>query len=391
MKKVIVLTAFLIVLIINCYSQKIIESNNRFAFDFYKNIQSKNENIIFSPSSISSAFAMTYAGARNNTFNEISEVFYFEKNLEVFNSDYYNLINIKSNSKNVSLNNANSIWFEKTFKLNSEYLSTNKQYYNSSSNFVDFKNNSEKSRLQINLWVEKNTNGKIKDLLSSSSIDNSTKLVLVNALYFKGDWKTKFKKENNTTGDFQVSKRSKLNTTFMNSKITSWYYEDKYAQVIEIPYSDRNTSLMIIVPKSFRRIKKLKKKFNYEYYQTYISNKQKKSINLSMPKFKVLSEYNLVDNLRTMGIKDAFTGNADFSGICSNEHLFISDAIHKAIIEIDENGTEAAAATAVVMRKTSILLESVKVTIDKPFIYILRNNESNLIYFMGQINNPKTN
>jgi serpin B len=388
MKKIIALTTFLILLIISCYSQNIIESNNRFAFDFYKNIQSKSENIIFSPASISSAFAMTYAGSNNNTFNEISEVFYFEKNLKVFNSDYYNLINLKSNSKSVSLNNANSIWFEKDLKLNSEYLSTNKQYYNSSSNFADFKNNSEKSRLQINSWVEKNTNGKIKDLLSSSSIDNSTKLVLVNALYFKGDWKTKFKKENNTTGDFQVSKRSKLNTTFMNSKINSWYYEDKYAQIIEIPYSDRSTSLMIIIPKSFRKIKKLNKKFNYGYYQTYISNKQKKKIDLLIPKFKVLSEYNLVKNLKKLGIKDAFAGNADFSGICSNEHLFISDAIHKAIIEIDENGTEAAAATAVVMRKTSILLDSVKVTIDKPFIYILRNNENNCIYFMGKVFNP---
>lgn len=371
------------------FAQEIIESNNKFCFDIYKKINQNNENFIFSPSSITSAMAMTYAGAKNNTLNEISDVFYFNKNLIEFNKDYINLSNFDVDKRSdIKFHNANSLWIQKGLQLNAEYLKANKEYYNGSSYFEDFQSNPELARKNINSWVEENTNDKITNLLKPSSISNSTRLVLVNALYFKGSWDKQFKEKYNTQSNFQTGKKEFQERTFMNTEINSWYYEDKYAEIIDIPYSDGKFSLMIILPKQYKRLKKIEKKLNNEYYNIYSTNKKRKRIKLSLPKFEIETDIDLNNTLISMGIKDAFNSSADFSGITTQEKLYISKVLHKAKIIVNEEGTEAAAATAVVMRKTAILAEAVEFNVNKPFIYILRNNENNCIYFMGKIIDP---
>lgn len=391
MKTFIIALSFL-VLSQSSFAQKeasIIESNNKFSFDIYQKLKKQSENIIFSPASITSALAMTYVGAKNNTLNEISKTFYFDIDINTFSKDYTKLLNLKEISKSeLSFYNANSLWIQNELSLKKNFLNINKQYFSSSLHFTDFVNEPELSRLKINQWVEDNTNKKIKDLLEANTIDNSTRLVLVNALYFKGAWQNKFDKKNNTVENFQVGRNKFIKATYMNRYIHSWYYEDKYAQIIDIPYSGEDISLMIILPKSYKKIKKFEKKLNYEYYINYAQNKEILRIDLSLPKFSIESDFNLNRTLHEMGIKDAFTSNADFSGITEQERLFISRVIHKANIAIDEEGTEATAATAVVMRKSLFLGDEVKVNINKPFIYILRNNVNNCIYFMGKINNP---
>jgi serpin B len=372
-------------------AQDIIESNNRFAFDIYKLLSKTDKNLIFSPASITSAISMTYIGAKNNTFNEISNAFYFNKNISEFNTGYYKLVENYSNKKStVKLFNANSLWIQEGLKLNSEFLESNKKYYSSSANFTDFSLNPEKSRITINEWVESNTNNKIKNLLKPSSIDNGTRLVLVNALYFKGAWATKFKKEKNTTEDFQIKKKENVKTEFMNNSISSWYYEDKYCEIIDIPYENKDISLLIMLPKTYKKLKKVEKQLNYEYYQNYLNQKSLKRIQLSLPKFNTESEFDLNESLNKLGIKEAFTMNADFSGITENEKLYISKVVHKANIELDEEGTEAAAATAVVMRKTTAMpIEDVVIfKADRPFIYMIRDQKTNTIYFIGKILNP---
>ena len=382
----------LISLVLICrftFSQDIIESNNRFSFDIFKKLKSSNENLIFSPASVTSAIAMTYIGAKNNTFDEISNTFYFNKNQEEFSKGYIKLIdiNFKKNS-DIKFYNANSLWIQEDLELNQQFLDINKQYFSSSTQFTNFIKDPEKSRISINQWVEKNTNNKISNLLKPSSIDKSTRLVLVNALYFKGSWKKEFDKKKNTEENFQIGKKDFITTTFMNTGINSWYYEDKYSQIIDIPYKDDKISIMIILPKSYKKLKKLEKELNYDYYINYSTNKEKRRINLSLPKFKLESEFDLNKTLSELGIKDAFTGNADFSGITIDEKLYISNVVHKANIQVDEEGTEAAAATAVVMRKTSVLLETIDFKVNKPFIYFIRNNETDCIYFMGKVINP---
>lgn len=370
----------------------IIESNNRFSFDIFHKLGKTEKNLIFSPASITSAMAMTYIGAKDGTLDEISKTFYFNTDIDKFSKDYKTLINLNSDKKSsLKFYNANSLWIQKNLELNKNFLDLNKQYFSSSLCYTDFINTPEKSRLEINNWVEKNTNNKITNLLKPSSIDNATRLVLVNALYFKGTWKDKFDKEKNTENDFQIDRKKFVKTVFMNRYIDSWYYSDRFSQIIEIPYSSKNFSLMIILPKSYKKLKKIEKKLTYEYYNNYILNKEKKRINLSIPKFDIESEFDLKKTLSNLGIKEAFTNNANFSGITNSENLYISNVVHKANIAIDEEGTEAAAATAVIMRKTAMLLENVDFIVNKPFIYILRNNETNCIYFMGKITNPTKN
>jgi serpin B len=364
----------------------IIESNNRFSFDIYQKLKKHDKNIIFSPASITSAIAMTYIGAKNNTFSEIGKTFYFNSDINTFSNDYKNLIIFKENDKSkLSLYNANSLWIQNELLINKDFLNFNKKYFLSSLHFTDFINDSDQSRLKINKWVEDNTNNKIKDLLQPNTIDHTTRLVLVNALYFKGAWLNKFREEDNTSENFQIDKKEFVKAVFMNAYINSWYYEDKYAQIIDIPYSDENISLMIILPKSYKKLKKIEKKLNYEYYNSYIQTKEKRRIFLSLPKFKVESEFNLNKTLNDLGIKDAFTSAADFTGITKAEKLYISQVVHKANITVDEEGTEASASTAVIMRKTLVLLENVDFKVNKPFIFVLRNNENNCIYFIGKI------
>jgi serine protease inhibitor len=391
MMKRLLLATLVSTILFSAQAQDIIESNNRFTFDIYKKLSKTDKNLIFSPASITSAMSMTYTGAKNNTFNEISNTFYFNKNISEFNLAYNKLVENYSDKKStVKLFNANSLWIQKGLKLNAEFLENNKKFYSSSANLTDFSSNPEESRITINEWVESNTNNKIKNLLKPSSIDNGTRLVLVNALYFKGAWATKFKKEKNTTENFQIKKKEKIKTEFMNNSVSSWYYEDQYCEIIDIPYSKKEISLLIILPKSYKKTKKLEKKLNYEYYLNYIENKSRKRIQLALPKFKIESEFDLNESLNQLGIKEAFTMSADFSGITKDEKLYISKVIHKANIELDEEGTEAAAATAVVMRKTTAMTieDVVEFKANRPFIYLIRNNKTNTIYFIGKVLNP---
>lgn len=389
MKKTLLILAFFTLISNIGYSQNIIESNNKFSFDIYKKIKT-NENFIFSPASITSAMGMTYAGSKGNTLAEISKVFHFNPSLDEFHKDFRFLTQFNTiKTSNLEFHSANSIWIDKSLRIKDEYMDINKKFYSGSAFLEDFVNKPDIARNHINKWVEKQTNNKITNLLKPSSIASSTRLVLVNAIYFKGPWDKAFNEKNNTKEDFQIERRTFEEKTFMNTQVNSWYYQDKYAEIIDIPYSDKRYSLMIILPKKYRRMKCVEKKLCYNYYINYTKQKQKKKINLSIPKFEIESDFDLNETLIKMGIKDAFNSTADFSGISESEKLYISKVLHKAKISIDEKGTEAAAATAVVMRKTSILAETVDFKANRPFIYILRNNQTNSIYFMGKVVNPK--
>ncbi len=368
----------------------IIESNNRFAFDVYHKLYNTGNNLIFSPASITSAIAMTAVGAKDNTYNEIRSVFYFPHNKTELSTSYFTVFgNQKEQSKYIKLYNANSLWIQKTLELSNDFLDVNREFFNSSLYYTDFFNNPEKSTNDINSWVSKHTNSRIKDLIKPSVIDKATRLVLVNALYFQGAWNEPFNEKQNTKDQFQIGKRDFITTTFMNKTMSVWYYSDKCLQIVEIPYQDNNYSLMIIIPKSYKIYKKVEKLISYDFYKYYIDHKEMKGIDLSLPRFNTESEFDLNSALYDLGIKEAFTGSANFSGITTQEKLYISKVIHKANITIDEKGTEAAAATAVTMRKTSMANYSEKVVINKPFIFILRNNENNLIYFVGKIMHPE--
>ncbi|MFO7827560.1 MAG: serpin family protein [Bacteroidales bacterium] len=369
--------------------QLLVDNNNRFAFDIYKEFKSDHSNLIFSPFSISSAMAMTYAGAENNTAKEFQNSLYFLEEKELFHQEFSNLLkNFDSDKKSsVEFYNANSLWVQKNFKLKDEFLMINKKYYSSALFSADFNNPGQSSK-EINDWVEKNTKNKINNLIQPSALGPDTRLVLVNAIYFKGGWDKPFKSEKNTEDKFTISKNEEVTTTFMNGEIKTWYYKDCLKEIIEIPYADNDYAMIIILPKNYRKLKWVERFLSVKCMERYVKKREKLSVKISIPKFKLDGEFDLKEALNELGLKDAFTGAADFSAM-ADEKLFIDKVVHKATIDVNEEGTEAAAATAVMMRKTSVLMESVSFKADHPFIYAIKNTKNGTIYFLGRVMNPE--
>jgi len=372
--------------------QIIVDNNNRFAIDVYKELKEDKSNLIFSPFSISTAMAMTYAGAENKTAKEFQKTLFFLEDKQLFHQEFNHLFDDITSGKKSSVEfyNANSLWIQQNFKLKDEFLNITKKYYSSALYYTNF-NQKEKSAEKINGWVEKNTQNKIKNLIQPSALGSDTRLVLINALYFKGRWDKPFRKEKNSEEPFTTARNEEVTTTFMNGQIKTWYYKDCLKEIIEIPYTNKDYALMIILPKNYRKLKWVERFLSVRCLERYEKKKERYNVQIAVPRFAIGSEFNLKDIFKELGMEDAFTGSADFSGMTEETKLYIDQVIHKAIIDVNEEGTEAAAATAVVMRKTSVLMENVTFKANRPFIYAIRNTKDGTIYFLGKIMNPKNN
>src|SRR6056297_1716378 len=390
-------TLFLILLIFQFTSflksqnkQIIVDNNNRFAIDIYKKLQDSNNNLVFSPFSISSAMAMTYAGAENKTAKEFQKILYFLEDKPLFHQEFGKLFQeiVADKKSSVEFYNANSLWIQQNFKLKEEFLDINKKHYSSALFYTDFYQ-TQKAAGEINGWVEKNTRNKITDLIQPTALGPDTKLVLVNALYFKGAWDTPFKKEKNTKDKFTISKNEEVTTTFMNEQVKTWYYKDCLKEIIEIPYANKDYALMTILPKNYRKLKWVERFLSVKCMERYEKKKEKYNVKISIPKFNMDSEFNLKDLFQELGMKEAFSGDADFSGMTEKPKLFIDEVIHKSTINVNEEGTEAAAATAVIMRRTAVLIENVTFKANRPFIYAIKNTNDGSIYFLGKVVNPE--
>ena len=369
--------------------QSLIEGNNQFTLELFSNLSSANENIIISPFSVSSALAMTYAGAKNNTQSQMSYVLHFNHNQEVLHTDFSQLLsNIKAlNSDGNEVNIANSLWVQNKFKLQESYLKTIKTNYASDVQSVDFVLESEKTRGTINKWVESKTNQKIKDLIPVGGITKSTMLVLTNAIYFLGTWENKFDVKNTTESLFYLNEEAKVNAPFMRQTAKFKYFEDEFIQVIDLPYAKNKLSMIVVMPKEKFGLMKITKAMLNDNYTHILAGLQMQKVAISLPKFKASSSFDLGAKLSEMGMPDAFTSAADFSGITGSKDLNISKIMHKAFIEVNEKGTEAAGATTVVMEKTSYVKTPV-FTADSPFLYLIKDNISGSILFIGKIVNP---
>src|SRR6056297_1462357 len=370
--------------------QIIVDNNNRFAIDVYKELKENKSNLIFSPFSISTAMAMTYAGAENKTAKEFQKTLFFLEDKQLFHQEFNHLFQgIASDKKSsVEFHNANSLWIQQNFKLKDEFLNITKKYYSSALYYTDF-NQKGKSAEKINGWVEKNTQNKIRNLIQPSALGSDTRLVLINALYFKGRWDKPFRKEKNSEEPFTTARNEEVTTTFMNGQIKTWYYKDCLKEIIEIPYTNKDYALMIILPKNYRKLKWVERFLSVKCLERYEKKKEKYNVKISIPKFNMDSEFNLKDLFQELGMKEAFSGDADFSGMTEKPKLFIDEVIHKSTINVNEEGTEAAAATAVIMRRTAVLIENVTFKANRPFIYAIKNTNDGSIYFLGKVVNPE--
>ena len=397
MKKLISILTLIIVIILfsnnswanNNEDLKVVSQGiNKFSFDLYKKLKDKNkeENLFYSPASISIALAMTYAGARGDTEKQMANVLNFTLPQDRLHPAYSKLIeNLKSN-KDYELSIANALWLQKDYKYLQEFLNIMKKYYKGGFNEVDFEANPEDARIKINNWVSKETKEKIKDLLNPKDITSLTRLVLTNAIYFKGKWQTEFNKKSTKDEDFYLINGQKTKVKMMYQKNTFNYYENDDLQLLEMPYKGDNVSMVIILPKA-GKFKTVEDMMDEKKLQEWIKSATKTEVETYIPRFKFTQRFDLSKVLSDMGMKDAFSPAADFSGINGEKDLYITKVIHKAFVEVNEEGTEAAAATAVVI-DTKALIEELVFKADHPFIFLIRDKEMGSILFMGRVMDP---
>ncbi|XP_041595757.1 serpin B3 isoform X2 [Vulpes lagopus] len=362
-------------------------ANTRFAFDLFQQFKTskKGDNIFFSPLSISSALAMTYLGAKENTALEIGKVLHFneatesttgrtttdhvEKTENVHHQFQKLLTELKKPTDAYELNMANKFYGEKKYQFLQEYMDNIKKFYLASVESVDFNNAAEESRKKINSWVESQTNEKIKDMFPKDSL-NHTILVLVNAVYFKGQWDTKFDTKNTVEKEF-------------------WLDKDLQAKILEIPYKGKYLSMMLLLPHEVDGLQKLEDQLTAEKLIEWTSsqNMSNGQVDLYLPRFKVEESYELKATLKALGMVDAFnTKSANFSGMTGRQDLVVSKVRHKSFVEVTEEGTEAAASTDV-----EVIAKSAPTYLfhcDHPFLFFIKHNKTNSILFLGRVSSP---
>jgi len=388
------------------FEKAVADANNQFGLDFYRTIRNnpdyQNRNLFFSPYSISTAFSVTYEGARGQTASEIQGVFHFPQNDTVRrlgNADLYDDIN--SANASYTLKTANALWAEKTYPFLPEYVNVSDQYYHAKLTNLDFNGQPEASRATINNWVEMQTDNKIQDLLPPGSISpNATKLVITNAVYFKGTWQTQFNKS--LTTDAQFTTGSGQGTTVPMMQIAGdpakfRYMESDTFQALELPYTNaggKPLSMLIVLPKG-NDLTPVEENLDLQQLAKIKNALSTRKVDVYIPRFTLEQTYSLPATLSGMGMPTAFgmstTGaSPDFSGMDGTHNLYIGDAIHKSYVDVDEEGTEAAAATAVTFNWGAVATQETPVVFraDHPFIFLIEDTNSGNILFMGRVVNP---
>jgi len=373
--------------------ESIITANNQFALDFYSEIKGEDENIFFSPYSLSVALAMTYEGARGKTAEEMRSVFYFPQEDSFRRESYLSLDSwLTREETEHELNIANALWAQEGFAFLQEYFDIITAYYQGLIENLDFIKDPEGSRIIINKWVEEKTKEKIKDLIPKGLINNLTRLVLTNAIYFKGDWVQEFDKKETREQDFYITPEQTVKVDMMrrlDEEAEFPYYETENLQILEMSYSGKETSMLVLLPKK-HNLEEIEEQLTLENLSTWQENLEEKEVRVYFPKFKLETKYFLGNLLSQMGMPAAFTKFADFSGMTGEKNLMITEVIHQAFVEVDEKGTEAAAATAVLFGETVSPIEPTIPVFraDRPFIFLIQEKETGSILFMGRVLNP---
>ncbi|XP_039107820.1 serpin B3 isoform X2 [Hyaena hyaena] len=363
------------------------EANTHFAWDLFQQfkIAKKDDNIFYSPLSISAALAMTHLGAKGNTALQIEKVFHFneatkntqgatttdhvEKLGDMHHQFQKLLTELKKPTDAYELNIVNKFYGDNKYPFLQEYLDNVKKFYLASAESVDFKNAAEESRKKINSWVESQTNGKIKDMLPQRSLD-ATVLVLVNAVYFRGQWDKRFDKKYTVEEKF-------------------WLNKEVQAQVLEMPYKGKDLSMILLLPNEVDGLQKLEDQLTAEKLTEWTSsqNMSESLVDLYLPRFKVEEGYDLRGALMSLGMVDAFSGQkANFLGMTRKLDLVVSKVLHKSFVEVTEEGTEATASTVVTVGLTSPPIR--RFHCDHPFLFFIKHNKTNSILFLGRVSSP---
>ena len=377
----------------------VVSANNRFARDLYLQLARDPQNtgnIFFSPFSVSSALAITYEGARGTTADEIRSVFSFPQDSTVLRTGFSGIdAGINTGDTNYTLSTANALWAEQSFPFLADYIDTAGRWYSAGVMNLDFAGQPEASRQTINAWVSDRTNGKIQDLLPSGSIDPLTRLVITNAVYFKGTWVAQFDANKTSDEDFHVTPQQAVTVKMMQR--TGGGAEYPYAetpdlQLLSMPYAHgagNGLSMLVLLPKA-DSLAAAEAALDPENLSALEGSLFPQRVDVYFPKFRLETQYGLSGTLAAMGMPTAFSPTADFSGMDGRQDLYISDVVHKAFVNVDEEGTEAAAATGVVMRLNAIAREPPVPVFraDHPFLFLIRDDNTGAVLFIGRVSNP---
>lgn len=383
------------------YLGSVAEANNRFAFDLYPALaalpESAGRNIFCSPFSVSTALVITGEGASGKTADEILSVLHLPTDAATRRNGLGALNTlINSASADYTLRTANALWAEKTYAFLPSYTGTARQYYSAETTNLDFVGAPEESRSAINQWVLEKTDKKIRDLLPQGSITPLTRLVITNAIYFKGTWARQFDANLTQDADFTTSTGQVTKVRMMQDRgedAKYWYAETADLQYIELPYfqkTGKSLSMVVLLPKG-NDLRPAEATLSESNLSALKGSADHRTVEVYFPKFRVETGYKLAQTLSAMGMPTAFIpGSADFSGMDGTHELFISDVFHKAYIDVNEEGTEAAAATAVVMQLRGAPPGDNPPVFraDHPFIFLIRDNESGAILFLGRVSDP---
>ncbi len=370
-----------------------VEGNTAFALDLYLRLKKQPGNLFFSPYSISSALAMTYAGARKQTEREMARTLHF--NLAQTNlHEAFGALSARMNKvqrwNRITLMTANSLWCQQDYPFAKSFLDLVRIRYDGVARQVDFKHDAQADGAEINEWVEQKTKGKIKGIIGRGQLTSDTRLILCNAIYFKGTWQNQFKTSDTKPMYFEVNTNQVVTVPMMwqKSEFKMTHNDNDTVEMLELPYSGTDLSMIIILPVAIPYMPDLEQQLTLEHLHAWIAMLDQARLEQTavvLPRFTTAQTLDLANELKSLGMSSAFNSSADFSGIEATTNLFISDVMHTAFVEVNETGTEAAAVT-LVQAKTKGMPKSFRA--DHPFIYLIRENGSGTILFIGRIIDP---
>ncbi len=371
-------------------TKAVVAGNNAFALDLYGQLKTTNGNLFFSPFSISDCLAMTYAGARSNTEKQMAQVLHFNNSqVQTAFGEQGHRLNEAQKRTGIELSLANGLWFPKGHPPLPMFLAFAREQYAAEVKQFDFGTEADSARADINGWVNRKTKGKIRDIIPSGMLDRDSKLVLVNAIYFKGTWKTKFDPKNTRDSDFHLNTQRTVQcpTMFCSGKFLFYYHYGPpcSCEVLELPYIGKDFSLIAILPLEWDGLADLENNLSQTNLAALLASVQESDVHVSLPKFKLETELSLDKTLSAMGMSDAFDAGADFSGIDGTQVLYLSSVQHRAFVEVNEEGTTAAAATMSHHGTTGM---SPSFRADHPFLFLIRDNLSGSIIFLGRLVDP---
>ncbi|XP_032905363.1 leukocyte elastase inhibitor-like isoform X4 [Amblyraja radiata] len=373
----------------------LVTGNIQFALDLFKHLDEQNRvgNIFVSPFSISVALALVYLGAKEKTAAQMAQMLGFDEVKDVhseFQKLQTELINPKAK---YSLKLANRLYGEKTYTFLPDFLAASLKHYQAGLGAVDFLKAAEAARQEINSWTEEQTAGKIQNVLEKGTVGSDTRLVLVNAIYFKAKWKHTFKKRDSFTGQFKLNQSITKDLEMMQrTGFILYFHNREFAfKIIELPYVQDELSMIILLPDDNNGLETLQRSFTLNRLRNWTNPKNMSitSVEVTLPKFKLEEKYDLSSILPNLGMVDAFDSmKANFSGMSEGEDLSVSKVIHQSFVEVDEEGTEAAAATAVTIVSTSTRFPPEEFKADHPFLFFIRHAKTQSILFYGRLTSP---